>query len=136
MGFELKELQYLDTAWRKAIRRLCNLLYMKHSANLPFFMDGNDFHALLCRRFYSFAHSYLFSVNTRVAFISLIKCRPNSSIHNFSNNLHHITYSLKNFTIPPTAFVACELLFTKHNMLPSILPSDELSFMLNHIFIA
>ena len=83
-----------------------------------------------CSRFYSFAHSCLFSVNTRVAFISLIPC--NSSMHNFGNNQVHIIYSLKNVTIPPTAYVVCELLFTKHNMFTSILSGDELSNVLNH----
>ena len=98
-----KELQYLDTAWCKAIRRICNLSYMTYSAILPFFADSIDFHALLCRRFYSFAHRCLSSVNMHVAFITLIIC--NSSIHNFGNNLLHITYSLKHITIPPTASV-------------------------------
>ena len=41
-----KELQFFDTACRKAIRRVCNLPFMTHSAILPFFMDGNDFHML------------------------------------------------------------------------------------------
>ena len=39
---------------------------------IPLFMDGNDFHTLLCRQFYSFALSCLFSVNMLVAFISLL----------------------------------------------------------------
>ena len=98
-----KELQYLDTGLRKVSRRRCNLLYMKHSAILPFFMDGNDYHALLRRRIHSFAHSCLFCVNTRTAFILLITC--NSLMHNFGYNLLHIIYSLKNVTIPPTASV-------------------------------
>ena len=80
-------------------------------------MDGNNFHALLCRRFYSFAHSCLFNVNTRVAYMLLITC--NSSMHNFGNNLLHITYSLKKVTILPTASVVYELLFTQHNMFTS-----------------
>ena len=53
--------------------------------------------------FYSFAHSCLFSVNMRVAFISLITC--NSSMHNLGNNLLHNIYSPKNATISPTASV-------------------------------
>ena len=104
---------------------------MTHSAILPFFINGNDFYALLCRRFYSFAHSCLFSVNTCIAFISLTTY--NSSEHNFGNNLPHSTYSLKNVSIPPTTAVVCELLFTKHIMFTSILSGDDLSFMLNHI---
>ena len=55
-------------------------------------------------------------------------------MYNFGNNLLHITYSLKNVTIPPTASVVCELLFTKQNMFTSILSGDELSFTLNHIY--
>ena len=54
-------------------------------------------------------------------------------MHNFGNNLLHITYSLKNVPIPPTASVVCELLFTKHNMFTAILSGDEMSFMLSHI---
>ena len=104
---------------------------MTHLAILAFLRDGNDFRALLCKRFYSFSHSCLFSVTTRVAFISLITC--NSSKHNFGNNLLHITYSSKNVTIPPTAYVVCELLFTEHNMFTSIFSGDELSFMFNHM---
>ena len=126
-----KELQFFDTACRKAIRRVCNLPFMTHSAILPFFMDGNDFHMLLCKRFYSFAHSCLFSVNMRLAFISLIAC--NSSMHNFGSNLLHITYFSKNVIIPPTASVVCELLFVKHDMFTSNLSNDEMSFMFNHI---
>ena len=118
-----KELQHLETAWRKTIRRACNFPYRTHSAILPFLTDGNDFQALLCNRFYTFAHSCLFSVNMRVAFISLITC--NSSMHNFGNNLLLITYSLKNVAISPTASVVSELLFTKHNMFTSILSGDE-----------
>ena len=44
----------------------------------------------------------------------------NSSMHNFGYNLLHIAYSLKNVTIPRTASVVSELLFTKHNMFTSI----------------
>ena len=54
-------------------------------------------------------------------------------MHNFGNNLLHITYSLKHVKISPTASVVCELLFAKHNMFISILSDDELSFILNHI---
>ena len=50
-------------------------------------------------------------------------------MHNFGNNLLHITYSLKNVTIPPTASVVYKILFTMYNMFTSILSGDELSFM-------
>ena len=54
-------------------------------------------------------------------------------MHNFGNNILHITYSLKNVKIPPTASVVSELLFTKRNMFTSILSGDKLPFMLSHI---
>ena len=38
-----KELQYLDAAWRKAIRHVCNLPYITHSAIFPFFMVAMTF---------------------------------------------------------------------------------------------
>ena len=93
MGFESQGVTIFRYCMAQSFRRVCNLPYMTLSAILPFSMDDYDFHALLCSRFYSFAHSCLFSINTHVAFISLIAC--NSSMYNFGNNLLHITYSLK-----------------------------------------